>query len=127
MAPFFGIFILHGPPPNHPDSFFYRGGPENRQFPYGFIIVTAGHYVSGSIDWDPTAPSVTVWSGTTIAQLDDKIQCFSGQGSRINDHLVPYQRLGPNSNTVVKTLLDKCGIHPNKPVTIAFGWGSPDI
>lgn len=110
-------------------EFYYRGGPGGScsgvsTGGYGTIIGTHGRYVAGTVDWDPSAPSVTVLSGTSACGKDS---CFASELSRIDGTCTPYAPTGPNSNTVASTLLSNCSVPRSKPVTIAPGWGDPNI
>ncbi|HEY7108943.1 MAG TPA: hypothetical protein VH415_05930 [Nitrososphaeraceae archaeon] len=102
-------------------EYFYRGGPGG---PGGTIIGTSGQYKSGTVDWDPHAPSVTVAKGNPALGKDN---CFQSELSRIDRTHTPYKNTGPNSNTVAKTLIANCGFTPKKPVTIAPGWGDSKL
>ena len=110
-------------------EFYYRGGPGGSctgvsTGGYGTIIGTHGRYVAGTVDWDPSAPSVTVLSGSGACGKDS---CFASELSRIDGTCTPYAPTGPNSNTVVSTLLSNCSVPRSKPVAIAPGWGDPNI
>ncbi len=110
-------------------EFYFRGGPGGScpkvdAGQYGTITTNNGPYTASTVDWSPGAPSVTVLSGPTACGRDS---CFASQLSRINGLCTPYAPTGPNSNTVAKTLLSKCGVPVNKPVTVAPGWGDPDL
>jgi hypothetical protein len=110
------------------DRSFFRGGPGGAcpnvaTGEHGTILMTAGEYDSTSIDWSPGAPSVTV----TDTAGDRERLCLSKEAERIQQTCTPYEALGPNSNTVAKTLLSKCGLPLKKPVALAPGWGDPDL
>lgn len=126
-APIWHLFIVYTDDTG--TEHFFRGGPGGRcsgvaAGSHGTIISTSGRYVAGTIDWDPGAPSVTVLSGAGACGKD---VCFASELSRIDGRCVPYQPTGPNSNTVAKTLLSKCNVPRVKPVSIAPGWGDPDL
>jgi hypothetical protein len=101
---------------------FYRGGPggPGAPPPYGSILTTHGPYLPGTVDWEPGAPSVTVASGAAAC---GKGSCFVSELSRIDGTATPYAPLGPNSNTVARSLLSTCGVPERKPVILAPGWG----
>ena len=109
----------------HTDSYGkqtgYRAGP-SVPMPgnWGLIKVEMGSYTRETLfpDWDPRAPSITVISGSEAC---DKNLCFRDELDRIGDAKVPYQALGPNSNSVARTLLEKCGIEPKKPQEVLVG------
>lgn len=109
-------------------EWFYRGGPggtcPGHSSGYGTIMGTHGRYLPGTVDWDPSAPSTTVLSGSGACGKD---ACFRRELARIDGTCTPYRPLSPNSNTVVSTLLSNCGVPRKKPVLIAPGWGSPNI
>jgi len=98
----------------------FRGGPrDNPLLGGGKIRVDWGNYEPPSgtgyeagLDWDINAASVTLLKGPAAFGKDN---CFGNQGSRINGAMIDYELLGPNSNTVVKTLLAKCGVPVGKP------------
>jgi hypothetical protein len=64
-----------------------------------------GQYKPGTIGYDPEAHSVTVLLGRTAC---GKNCCFAAQARRIEKLHRVYNSLGPNSNTVARTLLAKC-------------------
>ncbi len=101
---------------------YYRGGPGSRGASYGNIITKNGSYVAGTIDWEPSAPSVTVQDPVDCATTD---ACFVRELRRIDGTATPYAPTGPNSNTVARTILNKCSINEDKPVWVAPGWGDP--
>lgn len=103
-------------------EWYFRGGPGGSCAPgtYGSIMSTTGRYLSGTVDWSPGAPSVTVLDGAAAC---GKESCFSSELSRIDSTCTPYGPTGPNSNSVARTLLTKCGVPGQKPVSITPGWG----
>ena len=104
---------------------FYRGGPGGTgKKPYGTIKTTSGPYVPGTVDWDPSAPTVTLLSGPVAVGKDASL---AAEMRRIDGRAVDYQPLGPNSNTVASTMLHKTGITAKKPVWLAPGWEQPDL
>jgi len=107
-------------------EFFFRGGPGGSCLgvtgEHGTIIGTSGPYVAGTVDWSPGAPSVTAMTGSAACGKDS---CLAAELSRIDRTCTPYTPMGPNSNTVVGTLLDNCGIPRAKPVAIAPGFDNP--
>jgi hypothetical protein len=124
-APVWHLFIVYTD--SIGTDFFFRGGPRGSCVGaapggYGTIQSASGPYVPGTVDWDPGAPSVTILSGSSTCGKDT---CFSSELSRIDSLCVPYNPTGPNSNTVARTLLSRCGIPQSKPVLIAPGWGDP--
>ncbi|MCS6303123.1 MAG: DUF4157 domain-containing protein [Nitrospira sp.] len=126
-APIWHLFIVYTDSTG--TEFYYRGGPGGScpgvdAGSYGTIITNNGPYVSGTVDWDPSAPSVTVMRGPAACGKDS---CFASELRRIDGTCTPYAPTGPNSNTVASTLLSNCSVPRNKPVMIAPGWGHPNI
>jgi hypothetical protein len=120
--PIYHLFIVYTD--SQGNQFYFRGGPGGPGAPpYGTIIGAVGPYVTGTVDFDPNAPSKTLATGVS----DSVMNCFHNELVRITNEHVPYQPTGPNSNTVAHTLLDHCGIPADKPVLIAPGWGNPDL
>ena len=117
--PVYHLFII-----THDSSGFehyYRGGPSTRSgSSYGPIVTTHGNYLPGTIDWDPSAPSVTVEASVNCATNHS---CLVAELSRIDGTATTYVPTGPNSNSVVRTCLRNCSLTENKPVMIAPGWG----
>ena len=107
---------------------FFRGGTRQKcgatSWPFYGISTNTGPYAPGTIDWNPGAPSVTLVSGPSACGHEG---CFSSELTRIAAGCTPYKPLGPNSNTVVKTLLLNCGLPLNKPVSNTPGWGDPPL
>jgi len=129
------------PPPYHLYIIFrdtsveedvYRGGPSNKNwqssFPpqFGTVLAETGPYGPRSDDWPPNGtanvPSVTVEEGEAACQ---KQPCLNNEVTAINNTQTPYKILGPNSNSTVRTLLQRCGVPQNIPVSpsTAPGWG----
>jgi hypothetical protein len=126
-APVWHLFLIYTNGSGR--EYYFRGGPGGScpgvaAGGYGTIISTTGAYVAGTVDWDPRAPSTTVATGNTACGKDG---CFVSELSRIDGLCTLYAPTGPNSNTVAKTLLSKCGLPIVKPVAIAPGWGNPDL
>jgi len=108
-------------------EYYFRGGPGGScpgvvAGAHGTIISDSGLYVAGTVDWDPSAPSFTVLTGSAACGQD---ACFAAELTRIDSRCVPYEPTGPNSNTVAKTMLSNCSVPLSKPVAIAPGWGDP--
>lgn len=136
-TPFWHLFIIYVDPTGK--EFFYRGGPSGTchlecrpsftRLPCqivgcGNIATSFGEYREGTVDWTQGAPTVTALSGPRAFNKDT---CFASYCQRIANLRVPYQILGPNSNTVARTLLIRCGVVPLKPVLITPGWDSPPL
>ncbi|MCY1078713.1 eCIS core domain-containing protein [Archangium lansingense] len=120
--PFRHLFIVHEDAAGNVTA--YRGGPggPGGTPPYGTITGRHGPYRPGFIDWDPGAPSVRVASGSAACGKDS---CFRTELARISGAGIPYAPTGPNSNTVVRTLLHNCGLPEQIPVSSLRvpGWG----
>jgi hypothetical protein len=104
---------------------YFRGGPSdggssgasssasNSSSNSGRRIVTKyGPYKPGTIDYDPNAYSVTVLKGAAACGTD---RCLAAQARRIDKLHRLYASLGPNSNSVARTLLAKCHVPVDKP------------
>jgi hypothetical protein len=104
---------------------YFRGGPSNggssgasrsssnSSSNSGRRIVTDyGPYKPGTVDYDPNAYSVTVLKGAAACGKD---RCLAAQARRIEKLHRLYASLGPNSNSVARTLLAKCHLPVDKP------------
>lgn len=82
--------------------------------------------------WDP---SFIDWGGDGEVYrrvLDSpeacgKRNCFRAEQTRVNDRRVRYKATGPNSNTVVSTMLHRCGVPRERPDGFHPGWDDPDL
>jgi hypothetical protein len=83
-----------------------------------------GPYVEGTLDWDPETIAVTLAAGDIAAGLDARFQTTL---ERIENLRIPYNLLGPNSNTVVRTLLETSGLPVAQPVALAPGFDHPSL
>ena len=99
-------------PLNLPSPYLLQG----RCIPFG----------SDNRDFNPEAPSTTVVSGS---DAKDAYKCFVTVTKKFNDAKIPYALLATNSNTYVRTMLDKCDIPgadarlpPGVTVPTAPGW-----
>ena len=75
----------------------------------------------GKTDWYPeassgTARSITVLEGKSNIESKQLDSCFKKELERIKSLDILYKERGPNSNTVVKTLLHNCGLPEKLPV-----------
>jgi hypothetical protein len=114
------LFIIYTDP--NGKEFYFRGGPSKKS---PVVIVTESKkYKPNTPDWYPGAPTVTALSGWESFNKD---QCFGGELNRIESLKIPYRILGPNSNTVVSTLLDNCDVQRVKPNVDAPGWNSGNL
>jgi hypothetical protein len=105
-------------------QFYCRGGPQNDVPSFGNVIVESGPYVPGTVDWDPDAVAQTLVSGLAAHRSD---ACLERTLRRIAALDVRYDIGGPNSNTVVRTLLEKCGLPVQQPASVAPGFGHPNL
>ena len=85
-----------------------RGG----EGPFGNIVTKSGEYLPGTIDYDTSAPSITVMSGVDACAKHAELQA---QIAAITASKTRYNPLGPNSNSVVFTSLKNVGITPQVP------------
>lgn len=117
--PVYHLFIVYQDAAGHPS--FFRGGPSGAggAAGYGNIKCTHGPYVPGTVDWAPGAPSETV---ATEAAASGKDATFQATLGRIDGAGIAYDPTGPNSNSVVRTLLSDAALPARKPVWIAPGW-----
>jgi RHS repeat-associated protein len=104
-------------------EFLYRGGP-TRFFLLpnpGVIRTYGGPYNDTNLDQSPNAPRISVLSGQSACS---KQACLASETIRIASLQRRYNVWGPNSNSVVWTMLEKCNIPTLKPAnTITPGWG----
>jgi hypothetical protein len=102
----------------------YQGCELTRATNTTILLIHCVSLISGKLpaDWDPSATSVTVLKGV---DAKDKMKCFDEIADRIQAAKFNYKGLGPNSNTVVTTMLKLCGVPLIKPP----GWfvGSNEI
>jgi hypothetical protein len=111
-----------------------RGGPGApvRSLPYGYARADVSTYHPDHVDWDPSAPSVTVAEGN---EAKSKLSALLDATRMINAKKVPYDAIrfqtggatgifgGDNCNTIAWTLLDKSGLPKRKPSGLHPGWG----
>jgi hypothetical protein len=120
------------------DKYIFRGQPGNHTCPgheddldgtldgfgsryYGPSSVTHGE---ASVDWAEDPPSVIVAAGREAC---GKNACFSNMLIATRQSCIPYHVLGPNSNTVVRAMLQACGLPVLKPEVFTPGWEMPLI
>ena len=110
------LFIVYT---NTTGSYFYRGGPSDDGIPdWGTIVTDSGLYLPGTIDYVKRAPSVTAAVGVSACAGE----CFDSTSYRIESGNIAYGLFTPNSNSVIRTLLNKCSISEVKPNVWAPGW-----
>jgi hypothetical protein len=122
VIPIYHLYIVYTDPLGR--AYFYRGGPESDRPPFGFITTDHGPYVEGTIDWATDAITVTLAEGNAAEGLDI---CFRTELDRIRTLRVPYNLWGPNSNTVARTLLERCGLPVAQPVALAPGFDDTSL
>jgi hypothetical protein len=111
---------------NTSGEYYYRGGPGNPCVPtkpYKGIQGAFGLYVDRTVDY-PAVHRTTAAQGPDVCGKD---RCLETELRRIHHSCTPYQPFGPNSNTVARTLLSKCGLPQVRPVFLAPAWGDPDL
>ena len=121
-TPVYHLFIVYTD--ENGKQWIYRAGPQfGKGPPFGVLTPCTASYEKGNLcgDWDPKAPSVSVLQGEKAKDIS---KCLSIQSDLIHANEVGYDPFGPNSNGYVYTLLEKCGIPPQKPVNNAPGWES---
>lgn len=122
-------------------QFYFRGGPDED----GHTVADYGPYTSDTIDYDPSAPSVTVMQGP---DAEGKLDALVHATQRINAMKVPYLAAiapgklkkatgiigdvamgvssdGENCNRTAWTILDRAGVPVKKPGGKHPGWGKP--
>jgi RHS repeat-associated protein len=106
---------------------YFRGGPSRFGIPnWGPIKTQFGNYVPGTVDWDPGTPPTDI-----ILNNNAPCGCYNStleQAAKdLNEAKVPYDPLGPNSNTTVDFGLQRLDLGGHRPSVIAPGWGIPLI
>ncbi len=101
---------------------YFRGGPDENDF----TVADMGDYTPGTVDWDPSAPSVTVMKGSAAAS---KLAGLIEATSVIDAMQVPYVANtktldGENCNATAWTILNRAGVPAKKPTGIHPGWGN---
>jgi len=113
---------------DHGNQKFIRGGPKPGQgggsgssgvaepgsgsdVPFGSIWVSSGTYNNAARDYPKsgTDPGEVVATGPD-SQLAPDFQKMVDEGNKINSEKIAYAFAGPNSNTVVTTLLQAAGL-----------------
>jgi hypothetical protein len=122
VVPIYHLYIVYTDPLGEPH--FFRRGPERDRPPFGFITTEFGRYLEGTIDWATDAIAVTLAEGSAAVGLD---VCFRTELERIQSLRVAYNLRGPNSNTVVRTLLERCGLPVAQPVAVAPGFDDASL
>ena len=122
---------------------YFRGGPDEN----GMTVADRGDYTPDTVDWDPSAPSVTVLEG---AAAEQKLDALIEATDVIDGMQVPYQGVvarefggdnpnlaqkgltfaamavsseGENCNATAWTILTRAGIPAKKPGGHHPGWG----
>ncbi len=98
-------------------------GGDQAQRGWGTITTEYGAYRQGTRDWNPNPRAVQ--NVTNAPGNCDAIESgFRTTADAIRNANVPYSPFGPNSNSVVRELLENNGITGVTPVTNAPGWSS---
>lgn len=106
-------------------EFFFRGGPQrDSALNFGAITVHEGLYVPGTIDWNPQVRTRRIAMGMDVCGKDADLRAELVKIAALH---VPYRVGGPNSNTVARTLLSKCGLPLLEPPGSAPGWRHPNL
>ncbi len=115
------------------DQMYLRGGPGQD----GNTRAVVAQYEPGTVDWDPSAPSVTVLTGEAAkSKLDGMIEAtlqvnalrvpYSGRDVKLNKGgLGGLEAIvsGENCNSVAWTILKRAGVPTKKPSGLHPGWG----
>ncbi len=124
---------------------YFRGGPDRN---VDFTIAAMGEYRADTVDWDPSAPSVTLLEGPAAeAKLDALVEATSVIDRMRVKYLATTSKAyggnkpnpaqkgvnavgdlvssdGENCNAVAWTILSRAGVAPKKPSGHHPGWGS---
>jgi RHS repeat-associated protein len=106
----------------------YRGGPSNLGGIWDIITNLFGSRSSNNYvlakhgAWDNDFPDYDSGNNDPSTEiLDDQYSCdrwrhsFKETAIRINEARIPYGLLGPNSNSVVREMLENAGLEPSRP------------
>lgn len=96
-------------------AYALRGGPDRDDT----IFTQCGRYEEGFTDYDERAPSVRVYEGEDACR---KARLMKEHLDEINGWNIPYNPNGPNSNSVVASLLRHAGLSAQKPNVAAPGF-----
>jgi hypothetical protein len=113
---------------------YFRGGPDQDDL---YTECDVGDYEPGIVDWDPSAPKVTVLKGD---KAKAKLDALHEAASQINGLKVPYSGVdvklnsgglggleaivsGENCNSTAWTILNRAGVPTKKPTGLHPGWG----
>ena len=117
IAGYYHLFILYT------DStgarFYLRGSPGRGGEGYGNIVVSCAPYVEGEIEYDTRNLLEQVHEG---ADACSKLRTMRSRLNEIESWNVPYVPAGPNSNSVIATLLRASGLSLRKPAVPTPGF-----
>jgi hypothetical protein len=116
LAGYYHLFILYTD--SSGSAFYLRGGPESSG-DYGNIVTLCAPYVESSREYDERNILEEVYQG---ADACDKLRTMQSKLNEIEDWHVSYIPAGPNSNSVVATLLQAAGLPRRKPAVPAPGF-----
>jgi hypothetical protein len=94
---------------------YYRGGAALRTEcgaspTAGWIEAEHGFYRAGTVDWDPNAKSLLLIQGPEARGKDIVLENLANRIGVYGRPCIPYAPWGPNSNTVVYTMLFLAGL-----------------
>lgn len=121
-----GMHAFRGGPSKPGGSSDSSGGSSGSgDDPENVIVVVDGPWGPGFVDWGGSGEeSRRVMEGPDACA---KRNCFFAEERRINERRVRYRATGPNSNTVVSTMLRRCDVPRERPGGFHPGWDDPDL
>lgn len=114
---YYHLFVLYTDSTG--SQFYFRGGPGGSESGYGNIITSCAPYVEGEIEYNPRNLLEEVYQGTDAC---DKVNVMQNKLNEIEGWNVPYVPAGPNSNSIIATLLKASGLPHRKPAVPAPGF-----
>lgn len=84
----------------------------NPNGPFGTIVTQVSPYDPSFIDYEPTAPSVVIEEGPAVCA---KLSQMESELKNLQDANTRYSPFGPNSNSVVSSVLRRIGLKPQIP------------
>jgi len=105
---------------------YYRAGPSRAGVfgNWGGISPRYGDYMPGTPDW--TTKNVP---STLVIDNEEPCACYQGVLKSAMDDIekenIPYNPLGPNSNTTASYGLQRLGVGNMSPHVLVPGWGMP--
>ena len=114
---YYHLFVLYTDSTG--SQFYFRGGPGGSESGYGNIITACAPYVEGEIEYNPRNLLEEVYQGVDACS---KLNVIQNKLNEIEGWNVPYVPAGPNSNSVIATLLKASGLPQRKPAVPAPGF-----